>query len=270
MEVIPLLILGLVFMAAVMALAWLVQKLSGNAGWVDVAWTLGTGATGVGFALIPAPGLPVNQRQIVIAILAAIWSLRLALHIVMRVAHGPEDARYKNLRRDWGAAFHTRMFWFLQAQAACTLVLALAILLAARNPASDLRPLDLLGIIVMAVAVLGERAADRQLARFKAAGGSRKRICDTGLWGWSRHPNYFFEWLGWLSYPLMALGLGYAWGWAAFAAPALMYVILVHGTGIPTVEAQMLRTRGAVFRRYRARVSAFFPLPPRQPQRARS
>ncbi len=270
MAVVPLLAAGALFMAAAMGFAWLAQFRSGNAGWVDVVWTLGTGATGAGFALIPGPGMGIGPRQIVIALLAAIWSLRLALHIALRVAHGPEDARYANLRRDWGAAFQARMFWFLQAQAACTLVLVSAILLAARNPAPALRPLDLLGVLVMAAAVLGERAADRQLARFKAGRSGRKGICDAGLWGWSRHPNYFFEWLGWLAYPLMALGPDYPWGWAAFAAPAMMYAILVHGTGIPTVEAQMLRSRGAAFRRYQARVSAFLPLPPgRRPEGVR-
>jgi steroid 5-alpha reductase family enzyme len=82
------------------------------------------------------------------------------------------------------------------------------------------------------------------------------------LWRWSRHPNYFFEWFGWLAYPVIALSTQYPWGWAALPAPLFMYWILVYVTGIPPLEAQMLRSRGDRYRDYQSRTSAFFPLPP--------
>ena len=92
------------------------------------------------------------------------------------------------------------------------------------------------------------------------------RVCDVGLWRWSRHPNYFFEWFGWLAYPVIALSidhpLSYPWGWATLLAPVFMYWILVHVTGIPPLETQMLRSRGDRYRHYQSRTSAFFPLPP--------
>ena len=99
--------------------------------------------------------------------------------------------------------------------------------------------------------------------RFKADSANRGKICETGLWGWSRHPNYFFEWLGWVAFPLIALSGGDLIGLAAFAAPALMYVLLVHMSGVPPLEAHMERTRGAAFDDYRARVNVFFPGPPK-------
>ena len=100
--------------------------------------------------------------------------------------------------------------------------------------------------------------------------GNRNRICDVGLWGWSRHPNYFFEWFGWLAYPLLAIdsGGGYPWGWAALAGPACMYWLLVHVSGIPPLEAHMLEYRRDEFRAYQARTNAFFPAPPRASKRS--
>ena len=90
-------------------------------------------------------------------------------------------------------------------------------------------------------------------------------ICDVGLWGWSRHPNYFFEWFGWLAYPLLAIDLGgaYPWGFVALAGPVCMYWLLVHVSGIPPLEAHMLERRRDEFRAYQARTNAFFPAPPR-------
>jgi len=140
-------------------------------------------------------------------------------------------------------------------------VLALSILAAALNPAPAFGPGDWVGILLLLVAVLGEGMADRQLAAFRADPAKKGKVCDAGLWGMSRHPNYFFEWLGWLAYPVIAIDLtgSYPWGWAAFAAPALMYWLLVHASGIPPLETHMLRSRGERFRRYQRRVNAFWP-----------
>lgn len=256
-----LLTLGALLLLAVMTLAWIAQRLTGNAGWVDVAWSVGTGATGVLFALAPL-GTPVQPRQIAVAVLVAAWSARLALHIARRASTAQDDPRYAALRQEWGAAYQWRLYLFLLAQAAVAWGLALSILLAARNPAPGLQLTDLLGIAVLAVAVLGEAVADQQLHRFKADGRNRGFVCDTGLWAWSRHPNYFFEWLGWVAYPIFALGG--PWGWLALSGPALMYWTLRHVSGVPPLEAHMLRRYGDSFRAYQARVSAFFPLPPRR------
>jgi steroid 5-alpha reductase family enzyme len=258
-----------VFLAAAMTLAWGIQRRLGNAGWVDVVWSFATGLAGVGAALAPLSGAPffasVGARQWLVAALAAAWSLRLGLHLARRVARGPEDARYAGFRRDWGAGYEVRMFWFLQIQAAAALLLALVMLAAARRPAAGLDAGDLLAVLVLAVAVAGEGLADQQLHRFKADPANHGRICDRGLWAWSRHPNYFFEWLVWLAYPLIAIrpDSGYAWGWAALAGPVFMYWLLVHVSGVPPLEAQMRRSRGAAFDAYAARTSAFFPRPPR-------
>ena len=115
----------------------------------------------------------------------------------------------------------------------------------------------------MLVAVVGETIADRQLSGFRADPANKGKVCDVGLWGMSRHPNYFFEWLGWLAYAVIAVDptSAYPWGWLALAGPVLMYWLLVHASGIPPLEAHMLRSRGDAFRAYQARVNAFWPGP---------
>jgi steroid 5-alpha reductase family enzyme len=243
-----------------MMLAWLLQHRTGNAGWVDVVWSFSTGAAGVAYTLLPGPGLPL--RKLLLAMLFAAWSLRLGLHIAARTRTGEEDSRYTQFRREWGTNFERRMFGFLQIQAAAAALLGAAVLLAARNPA-PLAFSDALGVLVLATAIAGEATADAQLRRFRADAANRGRICDTGLWRLSRHPNYFFEWFGWLAYPLFAIDWSgaYLWGWFAVIAPAFMYWLLVHVSGVPPLEAQMLRSRGTAYAAYQARTRPFVPLP---------
>jgi steroid 5-alpha reductase family enzyme len=155
------------------------------------------------------------------------------------------------------------MFWLLQKQAIVSIPLVLAIVLAAHNPHAQLGLQDLLGTMLLVIAILGEKLADDQLRQFKTDPDNRNAVCDTGLWHWSRHPNYFFEWLGWFAYPLIAIDVSGAnsYGWLALLAPACMYWLLVHVSGIPPLEAHMLRSRGEAFRAYQQRTRAFFPFP---------
>src|SRR5579871_2078491 len=105
-------------------------------------------------------------------------------------------------------------------------------------------------------------AGGRPAQAFSRGTRNNGRVCDIGLWRWSRHPNYFFEWFCWLAYPVIGLSTDYLWGFATLLAPIFMYWILVHVTGIPPLEEQMLRSRGDRYRAYQSRTSKFFPLPP--------
>jgi steroid 5-alpha reductase family enzyme len=252
-------------LCAIMAGAWLVQQRTGNSGWVDTIWTFGLGTVGLAGALAPisAADWP-TARQLVTAGLVLTWAARLGIHIAQRSAAISDDPRYAALRRQWGDAAPRQMFWLLQKQAWVTVPLALAILLAGQNDAPVLRWQDGIGIAVLTIAIVGEAVADWQLRRFRSDSRRRREVCDVGLWRWSRHPNYFFEWFGWLAYPLLAIDINdpAPWGYLALLAPLCMYWLLVHVSGIPPLEQHMLQTRGAAFRAYQVRTSAFFPLPP--------
>jgi steroid 5-alpha reductase family enzyme len=262
-----LILLVAVGLSIVMTLAWAYQRRVANAGWVDVFWTAGLGLAGVAMALAPIPGAAgPTGRQALIALMVAVWAIRLGTHLGVRVASHAEDVRYNGFRKDWGADFQRRMFWFLQIQAAAAILLAICILLAARHPAAGIRLVDWVGVAILAVAIGGEGIADAQLKRFKADPANKGGVCDAGLWGWSRHPNYFFEWLVWAAFAVMAVDFTgtYPWGWFALIGPVSMYWLLVYVSGIPPLETLMLKSRGDAFRRYQATTHAFFPLPPRR------
>ena len=254
------------FLVLAMSAAWVVQRRTRQGGWADAFWSLGLGAAGVGVALAPLGGAQPSARQWLVATLIGLWGLRLGLHISARAAREGEDARYARLREEWGLRFQTRMFGFLMLQAAAGAVLTLSILLAARNPTPGFRLQDGLAASIFLVAVVGEAIADRQLSAFKHAAGNRGRICDTGLWAWSRHPNYFFEWVGWCAWPVFAVDLNgaFPWGWLALTGPAYMYWLLTRVSGVPLLDAHMQRSRPGAFATYARRTSAFFPRPPRR------
>jgi steroid 5-alpha reductase family enzyme len=251
-------------LSAVMTLAWVIQQRTGNSGWVDTIWTFGLGLVGIVAGLAPAGQSDASWRGVVVAAFFAAWALRLGLHIAGRTAGITDDPRYAELIRGWGASARSEMFWLLQKQALVSIPLAAGAFIAAHNPDTQLRLGDAIAIALMLVAVTGEAIADRQLRQFRAVRANAGRVCDVGLWRYSRHPNYFFEWLGWVAFPLLAINLsgGYPWGWLALAAPVCMYWLLVYVSGIPPLEEHMLRSRGAAYGAYQRRTSAFFPFPP--------
>lgn len=254
------------FLVLVMSTAWQVQRRTGQGGWADAFWSLGLGAAGVGVALYPIAGDVPSLRQWLAALLIGAWGLRLGLHIAKRAAHEGEDARYARLRQDWGDGFQAKMFGFLMLQAGAAAFLSLSVLVAARNPTPGLTLQDGLATLIFLGALVGEGVSDRQLAAFKRDPNAKGKICDTGLWAWSRHPNYFFEWLGWCAWPVFAISLGadWPWGWLALTGPAYMYWLLTQVSGVPLLEAHMKRSRPQAFAAYvRKTPSAFFLTPPR-------
>ena len=263
---IPLLFLILLCCSLLMLLAWKVQQSSGNSTWVDVAWSFGTGAAGVALILAPPHAAPTGARAAVVAIVAALWSLRLGIHLLRRARAGRDDPRYAALKEQWGAAYRWKMPAFLQVQALSVFLLGGVIMLAGRNPAPGFGVLDGLAVLVAILSILGEAIADREVARFARDQANRGKICEIGLWGWSRHPNYFCEWLIWVAFALFAT-TGGGWFWLAWAGPVLMYLVLVHASGIPPTEAHMLESRGEAFRDYQRRVPKFFPRPPKDAAR---
>lgn len=252
---------ALAMMATVMAGLWIVQRRTHDAGVVDVGWTYGVAACAVLYAVL-SDGEP--ERRALVAVLVALWSLRLGTYILRdRVLSGDEDGRYQQLRASWGDGFQRRIFWFFQAQGILSVLFALPALAAMSSRRGDLGWVDAAGAGVWLIAIAGESIADRQLARHRADPSNHGRTCRRGLWRWSRHPNYFFEWLHWWSYAVIAAASP-LW-WIAAAAPLVMLYFILFVTGIPPTEARAVESRGEDYRHYQRTTSAFLPWPPGDP-----
>jgi len=183
-------------MTVVMLFAWTYGVARQNGGWTDVFWTFGTGATLAAAALYPlGQGAMPQPRQWLVAALVALWALRLGSYLAVRVGSHPEDVRYAKFRAEWGADYARNMLFVTLPQAPASALMALSLLIAARTPGEALTPRDGLGVAVLLIAIGGEALSDGQMKRFKAEAANKGKVADVGLWGWSRHPNYFFEWL---------------------------------------------------------------------------
>nr|WP_250812556.1 DUF1295 domain-containing protein [Neorhizobium tomejilense] len=248
-----------IWLSLAMAGAWGVQRVTGLSGWIDTIWSLAVGLGGIVAALFADGEF---ERRMTVLIPIAIWAARLASHIGFRTHGGGEDPRYLKLIEEWGDSAASRLFLFLQIQALAAFILVLAVHLAATNDTPFPRVLDGFAILVAILALTGEAISDRQLARFRRTSEAKTEVCEIGLWRYSRHPNYFFEWLFWCAWPIFALSAS-AWTWASLLAPALMYWLLVHVSGIPPLEEHMLHSRGDKFRALQKRVNAFLPGPRR-------
>jgi len=190
--------------------------------------------------------------------------MRLATHLFIRVskAHPLEDKRYTALREAWRPDDGRKMLVFFQQQGISNVILSIPFALIAldRNPKLGL--LVWIGVAVWLVAIVGEAVADRQLEQFKARPANKGKSLQSGLWRYSRHPNYFCEWLIWCGYFLIALDS--PWGWTTIYCPFGILYILLKVTGVPMAEEQSLKSRGEEYRDYQRRTNKFFPWFPKR------
>lgn len=243
----------------VMTLLWAWQRRSGRADWVDFAWSALIGLLAVLYAVAADGAL---EKRVLSAVVAGTWSFRLARHLFVRLAgHDEEDGRYQAMREHWGDKADVGFFWFFVAQAVVAWLFSLPAWVVASDPSPALDGWVIAGVGFWLVSLAGESLADRQLAAFKADPGNKGKVCDVGLWRYSRHPNYFFEWLHWFAYPLIAMGAPHQW--VAWAGPVVMLLFLYRVSGIPYTEQQSLKSRGDAYREYQRTTSPFIPWPPK-------
>ncbi len=255
MEPLSLVIAAYVVMVAVMAGLWALQLVVRNASIADVGFCAGLITTVIWYAT-QASGEA--ERKLLVALMASLYAGRLGFFILFnRVIGKAEDARYRLLRAQWGGREQPKIFGYFQLQAVAVAALSLPFLVVIQNPRPPFGFWELGGVLLWVVAVSGEATADWQLARFRAKPWNRDRVCRDGLWYFSRHPNYFFEWLHWWAYVVMAIG---APGWPlTWIGPVAMGWALLNVTGIPLAEQQALRRRGEDYREYQRTTNAFFP-----------
>lgn len=251
-----LLALGTALVVLIMLALWLLSLRNRNFSYVDIGWSANFAVLGVLYAWL-APGYPL--RRFLIGALFAAHGLRLAAHLAKRIIGEPEEGRYVELRRSWGASGHLNLKFlaFFQLQAVLNAFLSLPLLLACFNRTPQLHALEIMAVAVFVIGIAGETLADAQLAAFKRDPANKGGVCDRGLWRYSRHPNYFFEWLIWVAYALFALSAPF--GWLALAMPLLMLHFLINVTGVKATEEQALRSKGERYRVYQARTSKFVP-----------
>ena len=251
------------FMAFVLAIpmlmmagVWVISRVLNNAGIVDIFWSYGFIPVALACALLGGGDV---ARSFVLVLMVTIWAARLGTYLFIRVAkhHPEEDGRYATLRKQFPDHTWAMFFGFFEAQGLLIALLSVPFVLVFINGAPGLGVFEYAGAALWLLAMLGESVADAQLNLFRADPESKGKTCRVGLWRYSRHPNYFCEWLVWVGYFVYALGS--PGGWLAAYAPALMYFFLTRVTGIKATEEHAVRSRGEDYREYQRTTNAFFP-----------
>lgn len=266
MDLVVLLATGLALIAAVEAVAWRISLRLENAAVADVVWPIAIAATAWWGALV-ADG--VAARRLVLLVLVTAWAVRLALHLAIRIARHGEDRRYAAMRERHGEAFRRVSLWTVfgfQGLLAWMVSLPLMFGMAADRPRA-LTAAAVLGIVVWAVGFAFETVADWQLARFRRRRDRGGDVLQTGVWRYSRHPNYFGEVCVWWGIFLVVAPTPL--GFAAVVGPLLVTVLVTRVSGVPLTE-KGIGTRRPAYREYAFRTNAFFPGPPRDTPTART
>lgn len=243
------------------ALTWLLSLKLDNFSFVDVTWSYALAVVAPLYAWLAGGGW--TQRKMIAVTMAVVWSVRLGTYLFFRVKrhHPHEDVRYAVLREKWRDALARNFFFFFQAQAVLIVLLAVPVQLACLNPASHLNAIEIAGALVWLTGICGEALSDAQMQHFKADPASKGKVCQVGLWRYSRHPNYFFESVVWWGFWLFSCGS--PWGWVTLYAPLLMLHFLLRVTGIPLTEECAVKSKGDAYREYQRTTSAFVPWPPK-------
>ena len=230
-----------------------------NAGIIDVLW-------GFSFAILAAYFSFTSEgheyRRILLGSIAFIWASRLGIHLLIRCwkLHPKEDGRYSELRKKWGPNSTLKMFVFFHFQGLAIIIFSLIFAVPTWNQDPKISPVEYLGLLTILIAIAGESLADLQLSRFKN-NNSPNEVCNTGLWNYSRHPNYFFQWLAWVGFFIFSINSG---GWWTIYCPILMLFLLLKVTGVSNNEKQNLISKGNAYKKYQKTTSSFIPLPPKK------
>lgn len=240
---------------------WLVYVVQKKAIICDLGWPLGQILCALTYATM-GPGFWL--RRLLILILASGWGLRLAYHLFDRYWHSMhDDPRYETLKKKWGPEhLDLKFLAFFLFQALLVILLSAPFLVSSLNTYRVISAWEVAGIVLWVIAIAGETAADLQLRRFKNSPENQNRICNAGLWRYSRHPNYFFEWLAWVAFFIFAMGS--PWGFLTVFSPLVVLFLLLKVTGIPPTEEEALKTKGDAYLEYKKQTSAFIPLPPKK------
>ena len=246
-------------LAIAFGVIWLLSLVLRDASIVDIWW-------GLGFVLVAwtayVTAEAAEARHLLIAVLVTIWGVRLGGYLAWRNVGKGEDPRYQAMRRHWGKRFWwVSLFTVFILQGAIMWVVSLPVQVAmSADDIDTFWPVVVLGSLVWATGVFFETAGDLQLARFKANPANKGKVMDSGLWRYTRHPNYFGDFLVWWGLYLTALGTIDPW-WTA-VGPAVMSFMLLRVSGVAMLERSISKRRPG-YEEYVRKTSAFFPRAPR-------
>ena len=234
-----------------MSIVWLIYRKLKNPSVVDVSWSIGIMMAG----LIYLYSHSLTPRIALISGLLILWSLRLASYLwFTRIRKGHIDKRYTQLSKDWKVYKSLGFFLNFQLQACLIFIISCVFFFISKTEVAALSLWDAVASLIVLLGILGESIADLQLQRFKAK--NKGQVCNIGLWRYSRHPNYFFDWITWCGFALFSLSAPY--GWIGLISPICLYIIFTQITG-PITEKGSIESRGQAFIDYQKKTPLFFP-----------
>jgi steroid 5-alpha reductase family enzyme len=257
-QVVPLLLAGAIILFVIFTITWAIQLKTKNATIVDSVWSASFPILCVTYSIMSDGYL---YREIIITTMVLIWGMRLSIYLFVRTLGHPEDVRYTALRNEWGKNQNVFMLRFFYVQAILALFLSLPFIIIIINPITIILPVEFIGMFIWMIAFIGESIADAQMNKFRTNPKNKDQVCSIGLWKYSRHPNYFFEWLIWISFFVMALAS--PWGFISVTTPLAILYFLLKVTGIPYTEAQLVISRGEAYKKYQKNTSSFIPWTPK-------
>ncbi len=241
----------MIYLFLQMSVMWGFYRILKNPSVVDVSWSLGLMVSG----LIYLSFIPLTFRTLMIGFLLILWALRLACYLwYTRIRKGHVDQRYMTLSANWKISPSLGFFINFQLQGVFILIISSVFFLISKSGRTDITGIDILAFFMIVVGIMGETIADLQVHRFKIR--HKGEVCQIGLWHYSRHPNYFFDWLSWMGFALFVIPskLGYL----GFLSPLMLYVIFTRMTG-PLTERGSVQSRGQKYIEYQKKTSMFFP-----------
>jgi len=246
--------MNFILLLIVMGIGWLYFIFNKNGALLDLTWA-------AGFLIVAITSFTSCEgtlfRKFILLILAALWSIRLGCYFLKRYLKKEEDGRYKALKDSFGAYSDVKFLGLFLMQAVLITIVSWPFVLICSNTSPQLSSFEWCSVALFLIAFGGEVLADRQLVQFKEKPENKFKVCQEGLWGYSRHPNYFFEWLVWVAFFLLAIDAPL--GITAIISPLLMWHLLVNVSGVKRTEEHALMTKGDEYVRYQGRTNMFFP-----------
>lgn len=239
--------------AVIMFIIWLWALKIKNNGIVDIFWAFNFLVIAIVIWILAEGNA---ERKMMVCGIASLWSLRLGIYLLIRVGSHlkVEEGRYKQLREEWN---DTKFFVFYQMQAFSNIMLSIPFFIIALNPDPHISIIECIGATLWILCIIGEGISDWQLQHFKSKAENKGKVCQYGLWNYSRHPNYFFQFSIWIAVLIFALPSPY--GWLSIICPLSIGYLIFKVTGIPMTEEQAVRSKGEAYKEYQKTTSVFVP-----------